>query len=105
MSVLQKAASILVECGYCDYASENKNYICWCDIEDMGTMNTDKMVASQFTADTLEGRRQLEAIWEYVSENHLEIFVSSMVEADTAGKGKHGSDVAVITRCLEELSK
>ena len=60
MNELEKCAEILVLCGYAEYTSDNSNYVCWHDPDIDNTME-----AVQLFADTLEGRRQLETIYNY----------------------------------------
>ena len=64
MTILQKAAEILVECGYGDYKTDNNNYVCWRDPEIDNTMEAVKPFS-----DTLEGRRQADAIEDWLRIN------------------------------------
>ncbi len=67
-------SELLVKCGYADYKTKNDNYICWNDPEIDNTM-----VAVQPYADTLEGKRQAESLWNHLSLSHTELWEKSYV--------------------------
>ncbi len=94
-------AELLVKCGYADYKTENDNYICWHDPEIDNTM-----VAVQPYADTLEGRRQLDALEDYFSQNYgIELWAESVLKlADTKYKSERQWRIDRIKWCCEQLS-
>ncbi len=71
----KKAAEILVECGYCDsfvHDIAGEFLAHWNKPESSGVYEI-----IDFAADTLEGRRQAEAIEDYLHDKHPDILEQS----------------------------
>jgi hypothetical protein len=75
MNELEKAAEILVLSGYADYASENSNYICWHDAIVDNTME-----AVQLFSDSIEGRRQADAIEDWLGNKHPKLWFKGLTD-------------------------
>ena len=107
MNELQKAAEILVECGYADYKTDNNNYVCWREPEIDNTMEAVKPFS-----DTLEGRRQADAIEDWLTINKHSLYQNSEYEAESPklpyskfGCFWYQHRLNRIKWCLEELVK
>ena len=102
MNILQKAAEILVECGYADKLGYMEN-------GNAEVIRTKLFHHVEPFADTLEGRRQADAIEDWLWERYLKIHT----EGDLWGESinieqestKHQWRLDRIKWCLEELIK
>ena len=101
MNILQKAAEILVECGYAQHTWVNIN----------GCVAIEKPVSGHAYqcepfSDTLEGWKQLNAIktWFMDTPDHWDLW-NDTADSIERNKSAHDHDLAIIECCLEELVK
>ena len=101
----EKAAAILIESGYATFTGVIKNprgdeaervIVAW---QHGATEDVD------YTSGTLEGRRQLDIIWDWFSENHISILNDAKIKTKTPGDLKKQAENSVIMYCLEVLDE
>ncbi len=111
MSILKKAAEILVESGYAvkrytDLHSEYLGYVCVVD-DDWPSATGHRPEKVEIFADTLEGRRQADAIEDWLWYNQNRIYANSYHAVDEPldeGVSHHQWRLDRIKWCLEQLS-
>jgi len=107
MNELQKAAEILVECGYADDVNENHT----AHAHQCGKYGDDvswELRPIEFDKDTLEGRRQADAIEDYLHQNFYYLVCESKEEIKSSDVAEYNGRQKRIDRikwCLQELSK
>lgn len=104
MSIIKKAAEILVECGYADKWDyrEPDTWIHYCQ-----RITQEHWRLIQFTNDTLEGRRQADAIEDWLYINAMVTWFESVKYQGKrlTNKTLHQSRIDRIKWCLEQLIK
>ena len=105
MSVLQKAAEILVECGYAyDWRTQYSLPVAGSERQFLQVnKNQAYAVAVCFDEDTLEGRRQADAIENWLRDNHRELWHKTVVN-NLPEAPYHQWRLDRIKWCLKELS-
>ena len=98
----EKIAEILVECGYADHATDDGLYVVWSDPD------IDHLYEKiQYTQDTLEGRRQADAIEDWLLLEKNQLWNNSYTEANwVTDNGKllnHQWRLDRIKWCIEQL--
>ncbi len=101
MNALQKAAEILVDCGYAETTSVVS--------KKQKLINTDEYLSIdvQYDADTLEGRRQADIIEDWLMFEPGNLYEKSLYKAEQATRGhglNHKLRLDRIKWCLEQLS-
>ena len=107
MDITKKAAEILIKCGYANDTTEEG------DLYSRAYMQEGEYIRAKYSvlelfADTLEGRRQDDAIEEYLVCNYVShknnLWSDSKIET-ARNQPQHQWRLDRIKYCLEELSK
>jgi hypothetical protein len=102
--VLKKAAEILVECGYA--ARQLDGSLCSTDVEFVSIDGSDdSIVRADPFADTLQGRRQADAIEDWLVKNNKLLWRNSMSCFGFDDRPKHQWRLDRIKWCLEKLGE
>ena len=107
---LKKVAEILVECGYAiDVFEFEYQGVMHCDtvrIKDESWPSKDniRLQKVEVLSDTLEGRRQADAIEDWLVQNHKQLWLSSMNQFGFDDRPKHQWRLDRIKWCLEAMS-
>lgn len=101
MDITKKVAEILVECGYARKAVDDYIVDIACGADGIAGIE----VPSDPFIDTIEGRRQADAIEDYLVQKKKHLWLSSMGQFGFDDRPKHQWRLDRIKWCLLELCK
>ena len=101
-NINKKAAEILVKCGYANKSfNETQGFI------NLHVEGVNKSLQTQVCdpfSDTLEGRRQADAIEDWLVQNKYDLWLSSQTAPESHGIKNHQWRLDRIKWCLEQLN-
>jgi len=101
MNIEKIAAGILVECGYAMYSKDMGKFLWW----ERGTMlsyDNWSELCEPFS-DTLSGRRQLDAIEDWICANHMTMYIGDSASHVPSNSNYHQWRMDRVRWCLEQL--
>jgi len=97
-------AKILIEQGYAKKLLENDKRVAFEPFIIIRNSGYEVHEKVDITSDTLEARKQLDEVYDYISKNHLPIFATALLgSADIKGMNKHDADIKVVDWCISKL--
>ena len=109
MNELEKCAQILVECGYANIMRGGNDKITGCEYWIGNVINNIPVqIPVQIFADTIEGRRQADAIEDYIRFNHDQTWRNSrfvLNVPDSSDSSNHQWRLDRIKYCIKDLIK